>query len=68
MPGTFHLMLLYHHSMLDRLLLGNAIGQRVALSGTLSCQQFIPSLACNKAAPIQMPDASIFRCRDFNTS
>ena len=68
MPSISHSILLYHHSVLDSVLLADAVKQRVALSGTLSGPQFIPSLNCNKPTSRQMPDASVYRYRGFNAS
>ena len=63
MQSVFCSMLLHCHFVLDKLLQVNAVGFRVALSGTLSCPQFIPSLTWNKPAPRTMLDASISRYR-----
>ena len=63
-----HPILLYHCSVLDRLLLVKAIGHSAALYGTLSCQQFMPSLTCNNPALRLTPDVSVFRYRGADMS
>ena len=52
-------MLLYLHSALARLLLANAVGLRMVLSGAVSLGQVIQSLVCNTAVTSLIPDASV---------
>ena len=59
MPSASLSIVLYCHTVLDRLLLAYAIGQRAALSNTSSCLQFIPTYICNKPVTRPMPDASV---------
>ena len=68
MPSASCLMLLHHHSVLDRLLLVNAIGHKGTLSGISSHPQFIPSLAYNNLAPGLIWDASVCRYSGFIAS
>ena len=68
MPRASHSMLLYCCSMLDKLLLTNANGHKVALSGTSSGLQFIPFLTCSNPVPRMTPDASVSRYRGLDMS
>ena len=59
--STLHSMLLYLHLAPVKLLLANAIGQRIVLSGTMPVWQTVLSLCCSSAAPRPIPDASVLR-------
>ena len=61
-------MLLYLHSALVRLLLTNAIGLSIMLSGATSLGHVVPSLVCNWVAPSPIPDASVSMYRGFVSS
>ena len=63
-----HSILLYHHSALKKVLLVKAIGHSVALSSTLPCPQFMPSLTCNSLASRPIPSASVSRYSGLNVS
>ena len=55
MPSTSLSVLLYLLSTLDRLLLANAMGLSMLLSGVLSFGKFVPFLVCSRTArsPVQ---------------
>ena len=61
MPSALHLISLYLHSVPVRLLLANAIGQRIVLFGAMYVWQVVLSISCNSAAPRPIPDASVLR-------
>ena len=58
-------MLLYLCSALVRLLLVNAVGLRMVLSGVLSLEEVIPSLVCNRPVLSPIPDASVSSYRSL---
>ena len=60
-PNASLSMLLYLHSALVRLLLANAMGLNMVLSGEISFGNVVPSLVCNRAAPSPILDASVSR-------
>ena len=60
-PSASLSILLYLHSALVRLLLANAIGQTMVLSGVLSFGHDVPSLVWSSAAPSPIPEASVSR-------
>ena len=53
-------ILLYLHSAPVRLLLENAMGHRLVLSGTASFWHVVSSHICNSTTPRPTPDASVF--------
>ena len=58
-------ILLYCHSALDRLFLGKAVDQSIALSSVLSYPQLMLFLSCSNAVPRPTPDVSVFRYNGF---
>ena len=54
-------MLLYLLSTLDRLLLANAMGLSMLLSGALSLGQLVPLLVCSRAVPSPTPGLSLHK-------
>ena len=66
MPSASHSMLLNLHSAPIRLLLANAIGQRIVLSGAMCVWQVVLSLSCNSPGPRPIPDASYFEIKQFS--
>ena len=68
-PKDFSLdILLYCCSLLDRLLLANAMSQSIPLSDTLIYLQLMSSLTCGNVAPRPTPDASLPKYNGFLTS
>ena len=63
MPRASHSMLLYHCSILDKVVLKNAMKHNAVLCGTFSCLQFMPSLTCKRPAPRPIPEVSASRYR-----
>ena len=63
-PKCFSL-LLYHCSVLDRLLMAKTVGQSIALYGTSSYLQLRSSLTCSNVACRPTPDASVQQLSDI---
>ena len=59
MPVASLSVFLYLFSTLDRLLLANAMGLNVLLSGTSSLGQLVSLLVCSRVASSQTSDATI---------
>ena len=58
-------MLLYLCSALVRLLLANAIGLRMVLSGAISFEHVVPSIVCKRVLPSHILDVSVSQYRDL---
>ena len=61
-------MLMYLFSTLDRLLLTNAIGLSMLLSGTTSLGHLVPLFVYSRTAPSPTPEASISMYNGFVSS